>query len=213
MHRMRVDEGKTRGFLFNQTGHLIIIPSLTISITYMDTQSQPIRWAVIFRAPLILITGIVIIPLLISLGYAVSLLNMSGLVGSVLILQPMAVLVGMGLGIPPVPIMLVMISFGISIIYGLFAICDAFAERSAWLRKHLDSVHAIALKSPLFQRYGIYTLVPFIWIPGVGLYGCVLLAWLFHWRGTKGVGVIMAGWILSTLIVLAASIGVLDIIK
>jgi uncharacterized membrane protein len=124
----------------------------------------------------------------------------------------MAVIVGLGLGMPPLPIMLVMLSFGVSIIFGLFVVCDTFAGRSVWLEKHLDSVHAIAQKSSLFQRYGIYTLVPFIWIPGVGLYGCVLLAWLFHWRGANGVGVIMAGWILSTLIVLGASIGVLDVI-
>ena len=110
---------------------------------------------------------------------------------------------------PPVPIMLIMISFGFSIIYGLFAICDTFAKRSVWLSKHLASVQTIAEKSSLFQRYGIFTLMPFIWIPGIGLYGCVLLAWLFKWRGAKGVGVIMAGWILSTLLVLGASIGIL----
>ncbi|MDO9549452.1 MAG: hypothetical protein Q7J03_00620, partial [Methanoregula sp.] len=71
-------------------------------------------------------------------------------------------------------------------------------------------VQAIALKSSLFQKYGIFTLMPFIWIPGVGLYGCVLLAWLFKWRGIKGIGVIMTGWILSTLLVLGASIGIMS---
>ena len=166
----------------------------------------------IFKAVLLLVTGIVLIPAGIGLVFRLSLLDIFGLVGSVLILQPMAVIVGVGLGIPPVPILLIMCSFGISIIFGLFAICDTFAERSAWLRKHLDSVQAIAQKSSLFQRYGIFTLVPFIWIPGVGLYGCVLLAWLFKWRGIKGIGVIMAGWIISSLIVLVASIGVMSTI-
>lgn len=167
----------------------------------------------IFKAVLLLVTGIVLIPAGIGLIFRHSLVDIFGLVGSVLILQPMAVIVGVGLGIPPVPIMLIMCSFGISIIFGLFAICDTFAERSAWLRKHLDSVQAIALKSSMFQRYGIFTLVPFIWIPGVGLYGCVLLAWLFKWRGIKGIGVIMAGWIISSLIVLVASIGVMSTIQ
>jgi uncharacterized membrane protein len=164
----------------------------------------------ILRTALFLLTGIVIIPVVIGLFYQISLWHMLGLVGSVLILQPMAVIVGLGLGIPPLPIMLIMISFGISTIFGLFSICDAFAERSAWLRSHLDSVQAIAQKSSLFQKYGIFTLMPFIWIPGVGLYGCVMLAWLFKWRGIKGVGVIMTGWILSSLLVLGASIGIMS---
>jgi len=176
----------------------------------MHENGQQVRILDLVKTGLFLVLGIVIIPVAIGLSYRISLWNMLGLVGSVLILQPMAVIVGLGLGIPPVPIMLIMISFGISIVFGLFTICDTFAERSAWLRKHLDSVQAIARKSSLFQRYGIITFIPFIWIPGVGLYGCVLLAWLFNWRGIKGVSVIMTGWILSTLLVLGASLGILS---
>ncbi len=176
----------------------------------MHKNGQQIRILDLVKTGLFLVLGIVIIPVAIGLSYQISLWHMLGLVGSVLILQPMAVIVGLGLGIPPVPIMLIMISFGISIIFGLFTICDTFAERSDWLRKHLDSVQAIAQKSSLFQKYGIFTFIPFIWIPGVGLYGCVLLAWLFNWRGIKGVSVIMAGWILSTLLVLGASLGILS---
>ena len=176
----------------------------------MNGNKQHVRIQDLIKTALYLLLGIVVIPVVIGSFFQISLWQMLGLVGSVLILQPVAVVVGLGLGIPPVPIMLIMISFGISIIYGLFAICDTFAKRSVWLSKHLTSVQTIAEKSTLFQRYGIFTLMPFIWIPGIGLYGCVLLAWLFKWRGAKGVGVIMAGWILSTLLVLGASIGILS---
>jgi len=179
----------------------------------MDDKVQHLRIQDLIKTVIYLLLGIVVIPVVIGSFFYISLWHMLGLVGSVLILQPMAVVVGVGLGIPPVPIMLIMISFGISIIYGLFAICDTFAERSAWLRKHLNSVQTIAGKSSFFQRYGIFTLMPFIWIPGIGLYGCVLLAWLFKWRGAKGVGVIMTGWIISTLLVLGASLGVMSHIQ
>ena len=175
----------------------------------MDDIEQHVRIQDLGKTVIYLLLGLVVIPVVIGLFFQISLWQMLGLVGSVLILQPVAVVVGLGLGIPPVPIMLIMISFGFSIIYGLFAICDTFAKRSVWLSKHLTSVQTIAGKSSFFQRYGIFTLMPFIWIPGIGLYGCVLLAWLFKWRGVKGVGVIMTGWILSTLLVLGASIGIL----
>jgi uncharacterized membrane protein len=176
----------------------------------MNENGQHVRVMDIGKTVIYLLLGLVVIPVVIGSFFQISLWHMLGFVGSVLILQPVAVVVGLGLGMPPVPIMLIMISFGFSIIYGLFAICDTFAERSAWLRKHLTSVQTIAKKSSLFQRYGIFTLMPFIWIPGIGLYGCVLLAWMFKWRGVKGVGVIMTGWILSTLLVLGASIGILS---
>jgi uncharacterized membrane protein len=176
----------------------------------MNGNGEHLRVMDIGKTVLYLLIGLVVIPVVIGSFFQISLWHMLGLVGSVLILQPVAVVVGLGLGIPPVPIMLIMISFGFSIIYGLFAICDTFAKRSAWLRNHLHSVQTIAEKSTLFQRYGIFTLMPFIWIPGIGLYGCVLLAWMFKWRGVKGVGVIMAGWVLSTLLVLGASIGILS---
>jgi uncharacterized membrane protein len=176
----------------------------------MNDKEPHVRIQDLAKTVLCLLLGLVVIPVVIGSFFQISLWQMLGLIGSVLILQPVAVVVGVGLGIPPVPIMLIMISFGISIIYGLFAICDTFAERSAWLRKHLNSVQTIAGKSSFFQRYGIFTLMPFIWIPGIGLYGCVLLAWLFKWRGAKGVGVIMTGWIISTLLVLGASLGVMS---
>lgn len=179
----------------------------------MNTDSRFKGIEGICQAALFLVTGLVLIPVAIGLIFRVSLWDLFGFVGSILILQPMAVVIGVGLRIPPVPIMLVICSFGIAIFYGLFGICDSFAERSAWLRRHLDSVQTIAQKSSLFQRYGVLTLIPFIWIPGVGLYGCVLLAWIFKWRGIKWVGVIMAGWIISALIVLVASIEVMSRIQ
>jgi len=160
-----------------------------------------------------LIAGILGIPVAIGTYYACPLYATLGFVGSVLIFQPVAVAVGVGMDIPPLPVMLIMLSVGISVIYILFGICDLFAKKSAWLRDHLDNVDAIAKKSALFQKYGIFTIIPFIWVPGVGLYGCVLLAWLFRWRSIKGIGIILAGWMFAALLVLAASLGVLGLIR
>jgi len=94
----------------------------------------------------------------------------------------------------------------------LFGICDLFAERSEWLRKHLEKIEAITQKSQMVKKYGIYTLILFIWVPGVGLYGCVLIAWLFKWRGVNAVAIIIAEWILATVLVLLTSLGILEII-
>jgi uncharacterized membrane protein len=168
--------------------------------------------AEILKIALILVIGVIEIPLIIGLHNQNTLAEILGLGVSILILQPLAVVVGIGLGINPFPVLLIMCSFGISVIFVLFGICDLFAERSEWLRKHLKKIEAITQKSEMLKKYGIYTLIPFIWVPGVGLYGCVLIAWLFRWRGAKAVTIIFAGWILATVLVLLTSMGILEII-
>jgi uncharacterized membrane protein len=167
----------------------------------------------ILKIALILLTGVLVIPLVISFFHNITLTNILGLITSILILQPFAVVVGLGLGINPIPMMLIMCSIGLSVIFALFGTCDMFANRSKWLNQHLEKIEAITQKSELFKKYGIITLIPFIWVPGVGLYGCVLIAWLFRWRGALAVTVIFAGWILATLIVLLTSIGILAVIQ
>jgi uncharacterized membrane protein len=169
--------------------------------------------AEILKIALILVTGVLVIPLVLGFFHNISLIHILGLVGSILILQPFAVVVGFGLGINPFPMMLIMCSIGLSVIFVLFGICDMFAHRSEWLCQQLEKIGAITQKSELFGKYGIVTLIPFIWVPGVGLYGCVLIAWLFKWRGTLAVTILFAAWVLATLVVLVASIGILAVIQ
>lgn len=168
--------------------------------------------AEISKIAFVFVTGILVIPVIIGLFYRVALAEILGLVASLLIFQPFAVVVGLGLGISPFPVMLIMCSFGISVIFVLFGICDVFAERSEWLQKHLEKIGAITQKSGMLKKYGVFALILFIWVPGIGLYGCVLIAWLLRWRGVKAASVIFAGWILATVLVLMTSLGILNII-
>jgi len=167
----------------------------------------------IVKIALILVIGVIEIPLVIGLYNQNTPGEIFGLVASIFILQPLAVAVGLGLGIHPVQVMLIMISFGITVIFVLFRICDLFAEQSELLRRQLKKTETVTQKSEMFRKYGMYTFIPFIWVPGVGLYGCVMIAWLFRWRNARAVAVILAGWILAALIVLLASIGIFQIIR
>lgn len=179
----------------------------------MNTFSWHKEMAEILKIALILVTGVLVIPLVIGVFHNIALTDILGLVASILILQPFAVVVGLGLGINPFPMMLIMCPIGLSVIFVLFGICDIFANRSEWLSRHLEKIEAITQKSELFRKYGIVTLIPFIWVPGVGLYGCVLIAWLFKWRGARAVTILFAAWVLATLVVLLTSIGILAVIQ
>jgi uncharacterized membrane protein len=178
----------------------------------MEEPSRNQDWMQVVQITAFLLAGIIAVPLAIGIYYQCSFHATLGLIGSILIFQPVAVAVGVALGIPPIPILLIMLSIGISVIFIFFGACDLFAERSAWLRNYLEKVDAIAKRSALFQKYGIITFIPFIWVPGLGLYGCVLLAWLFGWKGIKSISIILAGWMLAALLVLGTSLGVMGLI-
>jgi len=179
----------------------------------MNFFSQSGRIFGMLKIVLIAVIGIIEIPLVIGLYNQNTVGEIIGLVVSVFILQPLAVAVGLGLGIHPAQVMFIMISFGISVILVLPRICDMFAEQSGWLQQNLKKIEAITQKSEMFRKYGIYTFIPFIWVPGVGLYGCVMIAWLFRWRSAKAGVIILAGWILAALIVLLTSIGIFQILQ
>jgi uncharacterized membrane protein len=179
----------------------------------MNTFSQCTRIFEIAKIALIAIGGIFVIPLGIGLYTQNTPGEIFGMVVSIFILQPLAVAVGLGLGIHPVPVMVIMISFGISLILVVPRICDMFAGRSEWLRQNLKKTETISQKSEMFRKYGMYTFIPFIWVPGVGLYGCIMMAWLFKWRSLRAGAIILAGWILAALLVLLTTLGIFQIIR
>jgi len=179
----------------------------------MNTFSQFKGIEEIFRIALIAVIGVIEIPLVIGLYNQNTPGEIFGLVASIFILQPLAVAVGLGLGMHPVQIMFIMMSFGISVIFVLFGICDMFAERSEWLHQHLKKIEVNTQKSEMFRKYGIYAFIPFIWVPGVGLYGCVMIAWLLKWRSARAGAIILSGWIIAALIVLLTSMGIFTLIR
>lgn len=178
----------------------------------MEQQAETKAAGPVARIVLSLVLGIIIVPLLAAGLWDVPLHAAFVLVGSILIFQPVAAGIGIALNIPPVPVLLIMLSVGTAAIFIFSGICDLFYEKSAWLRDHLAKVSAIADRSALFKQYGILMFVPFIWVPGVGLYGCALLAWLFGWRDTKAIGIILAGWMLASVLVVAAALGVKEVV-
>jgi uncharacterized membrane protein len=167
----------------------------------------------IFKIALVLVTGIVILPLIIGFFDNIAVTKVLGLIVSILIFQPFAVVIGLGLGFHALPLMLIMCSMGLSVILGLLRICDMFAYRSEWLSRHLEKVEAFTQKSRVFKKYGMISHIPLIWVPGVGLYGCVMIAWLFRWRSILAITMIFAAWMFAALIVLLTSMGILAFIQ
>lgn len=167
----------------------------------------------IFIIALILVTGVVILPIIIGFFENITLTAVLGLITSILIFQPFAVVIGIGLGFDALPLMFIMCSIGLSVIFGLLKTCDMFAHRSEWLHRHLEKVEAATQKSRLFKKYGMVAFIPFMWVPGLGLYGCVMIAWLLRWRGAFAITMLLIAWMLAALIVLLTSMGLLAVFQ
>ena len=163
----------------------------------------------ILKIALIVIIGVIIIPISVGFFNNIAFTAVIGLITSILIFQPFAIVIGLGLGFDALPLMFIMCSIGLAVIFGLLRTCDMFANRSEWLHRHLEKVEAVTQKSRLFKKYGMVAFIPFIWVPGVGLYGCVMIAWLLRWRGGFAISMIVIAWMLAALIVLLTSMGIL----
>src|SRR5512137_2701662 len=163
----------------------------------------------ILTIALIVIMGVVVIPLIIGFFSNIAFPAVLGLITSILIFQPFAVIIGLGLGFDALPLMFILCSIGLAVIFGLLKTCDLFANRSEWLHRHLEKVEAVTQKSRLFKKYGMVAFIPFMWVPGVGLYGCVMIAWLLRWRGPFAITMIFIAWMLAALTVLLTSMGIL----
>ena len=85
----------------------------------MNTFSQFTKSIKILKIALIGLIGIIEIPLVIGLYNQNTAGEIFGMVASIFILQPLAVAVGLGLGIHPVQVMLIMMSFGIISYFGI----------------------------------------------------------------------------------------------
>lgn len=169
---------------------------------------HPSRPEFVFSA-LVAILGVVVAPLVLSGFTGVPLLHMISLTGSILVFQPFAASIGVVLGIPPWIILVTMALVGTGAVIGVLALCDIFTNRWQWFDQAIQKVHERAHRSKGFQKYGMLMFFPFIWVPGIGLYGCTLIAWLFGWREIRHITILFLSWMIAAAMVLAASLGVL----
>jgi uncharacterized membrane protein len=157
---------------------------------------------------IVTILCLVMAPLAIAEMAKIPPLHVISFIGAILVFQPFAASIGVVLNIPPWAIFTTMVSVGTGAVTGILALCDLFAQRWHGLDRMIKKVHERAQQSPGLQRYGMLMFIPFIWVPGLGLYGCTLIAWLFEWRRPEHIAVLLAGWLIAIAIVLTASMGV-----
>ncbi len=166
----------------------------------------------LWRATVIIVIGVIAVPLVIGAIFGVPVGDILGLVSSVILLQALAVLVGLGLSLHPGVILILVTSVACAVILFIFEIADTFADSSERVRGWIKKMDEISHKSDKFTRFGKLMLIPIIWIPGIGLYGCAVIAWIFCWRDLTAVLLMLTGWVIACTVVLLMALGLFSII-
>ncbi|WP_214021417.1 hypothetical protein [Methanoculleus sp.] len=150
---------------------------------------------------------ILAIPLLLGLAFGVPPPAVLALIGSTLLLQAAAAVVGLSLGLHPAVVLVFLTSVAVAVMIGILEVCDLFAGRSRMVQGLLRKIDEKAGKIDYLKRYGALMLIPIIWIPGIALYGAPVVAWLFQYPRITSLLCMTAGWMIAGTAVMAAAVG------
>ena len=167
----------------------------------------------ISKALLIVMLFALVIPLILGALAGVPSGRILGLVFSTLILQATAVTVGLATGLPAALVLAVMTSYAFGMVLAIYEILDTFYYQSEWVKTKVDRIVEKMKKFERLQKFGIYSLIFISWIPGLGLYACPVIAWLFRWEKVKSVLLITLGFFLATLGVALGALGLVAILQ
>jgi uncharacterized membrane protein len=179
----------------------------------MDLQGIIAWLRQISRALLIAVVFGLVVPLILGTLAGVSSGRVIGLVGSTLVLQATAVTVGLAADLPAALVLAVMTSFAFGMVLAIYEILDTFYDRSEWVKTKVDGIVEKVKKFKRLEKFGIYSLIFISWIPGLGLYACPVIAWLFQWEKIKSVLLITLGFFLATLGVALGALGLVAILR
>jgi uncharacterized membrane protein YoaK (UPF0700 family) len=136
----------------------------------------------VFKAVLIFVGLAIAVPLVLGALSGVPSASIVSLVISTLILQAAAPPLGLALGLTPAVILAIMACFSIGIILAILEICDSMSMSSERVRGWIDSIGKKMEKYPVIKKYGAISCIIIAWIPGIGLYGTPIIAWILGWK-------------------------------
>jgi hypothetical protein len=157
------------------------------------------------------ITLSIIMPVLLGLALGIPTSNILALVGWTSVLQANGVFVGLGLGLEPLVVLVVMIFVELGLVLAIYEVLRAF-EESERVKRFVHKAETAIQKYPILSKYGSVTLVILPAMPIVGLYSSVPIGWLFRWKKSHCVFFITLGWVLVVVSLMVLILGIIPAI-
>jgi hypothetical protein len=124
----------------------------------------------------------VVLPILIGFLAGVPHGATASLLLSAFALQAIAAPVGLVVGLSSPQILVIMACFGVGVMLGVFEICRTLGDSSKRVASFIEKIKEKTAKYPALSRYGAASCFLIVWIPGIGLYGTPVIAWMLSWK-------------------------------
>jgi len=163
------------------------------------------RWIVlrsISKAAIFFFIFAVGIPLVFGELAGLSSAQILTLITSTFLLQAASPPVGLAMGLSTPAILVILACFAIGIVLAILEICDSLAASSARVRRWVDNIEEKTRKYPQIQKYGPITCIGIAWIPGVGLYGTPIIAWILKWKRIPAAFFTVCGFVIAAFFVI-----------
>src|SRR5690606_27821232 len=122
------------------------------------------------------------VPSILGAVFGVSPARILSLIASAFILQAAAPPIGLALGFSAEGILLLMAFFAMGVVVAILEVCDGMAMSSERVKRWIDNIGKKLDKYPVIRKYGAISCIPIAWIPGLGLYGTPVVAWMLGWK-------------------------------
>ena len=132
------------------------------------------------------------------------------LITSTLIIEYGAAPIGIGLGLHPAFVLLIISCVALGITLFLFDIFDTLGQHSERVARFLARSEEKAKQFTYLSRYGIYGLIPCVLT--LGFYVCPPLSWALAWRRDYSIILTMGGFIVISIILILITLGLFSII-
>jgi len=153
---------------------------------------------------------VLVLPFAAASLFSQSLPATIAVITSTLIIEYGAAPIGIGLGLHPAFVLLVLTSVALGITLFLFDLFDTLGRHSKRVAQFLARSEEKVKQSTILSRYGMYGLVPCVLT--LGFYVCPPVAWALAWRRDYAVLLIMGGFIAISAILVLATLGLFSII-
>ena len=132
------------------------------------------------------------------------------LITSTLIIEYGAAPIGIGLGLHPAFVLVVLTCVALGITLFLFDLFDTLGRHSDRVARFLARAEEKVKQSTLISKYGIYGLIPCVLT--LGLYVCPPVSWALAWRRDHAILLIMGGFIAISAILIMVTLGLFSVI-
>lgn len=151
------------------------------------------------------------VPLILGTVIGIPAGTIFALISSTFILQATAAVVAATRELNPAYVLVAMTSVALGAVLAIFEICDSFAAVSERVQQWIQKTEQRLQKIPRLMKYGAISLIFISWIPGLGLYSSAVIAWLFRWNRIQSIFYILLGWVLASLGIMLAAMGIVRI--